>query len=204
MKNLACETTLERIRMFYLDEKVELTEHEEIVRIRWESAYSILNHQRGIERETVKILMKLHKISEVQAYRDVHDCLRCFGPVRGRDKQALRNMLTEWAIEIMRKAEVKGDYKTVDRMMERIIKANNLDKDEMELPDPDKIQPPVQLLSINYSFLNTEYFKLIDPKAQKALLALNEKVIAMIDASPIAEYKNILLADEASFEDLAD
>ncbi len=99
---------------------------------------------------------------------------------------------------------MKNDFKTVDRMLERIIKANNLDKEEMDLPDPDKIQPPVQLLSINYNFLNSEYFKLIDPKAQQALLLLNEKVMALIDASPIAEYKNILLADEARFEDLTD
>ena len=204
MKSLAFETTLERVRMHYLSDNGQLTAHEETVRQRWESAYSMLINQRGIEREAVKMQMKLHNISEVQAYRDVHDCLRCFGPVRGRDKQALRHMITEWAIEVMRKAEVKNDFKTVDRMFERIIKANNLDKEEMDLPDPDKIQPPVQLLSINYNFLNSEYFKLIDPKAQQALLSLNEKVMALIDASPIADYKNILLADEARFEDLTD
>jgi hypothetical protein len=190
--------------MHYLSDNVQLTAHEETIRQRWESAYSMLINQRGIEREAVKMQMKLHNISEVQAYRDVHDCLRCFGPVRGRDKQALRHMITEWAIEVMRKAEVKNDFKTVDRMLERIIKANNLDKEEMDLPDPDKIQPPVQLLSINYNFLNSEYFKLIDPKAQQALLSLNEKVMALIDASPISDYKNILLADEARFEDLTD
>jgi len=204
VKSLACETTLERVRLYYLSDNVQLTAHEETVRQRWESAYSMLINQRGIEREAVKMQMKLHNISEVQAYRDVHDCLRCFGPVRGRDKQALRHMITEWAIEVMRKAEVKNDFKTVDRMLERIIKANNLDKEEMDLPDPDKIQPPVQLLSINYNFLNSEYFKLIDPKAQQALLSLNEKVMALIDASPISDYKNILLADEARFEDLTD
>lgn len=204
MKSLACETTLERVRMHYLSDNVQLTSHEEMVRQRWESAYSMLINQRGIEREAVKMQMKLHNISEVQAYRDVHDCLRCFGPVRGRDKQALRHMITEWAIEVMRKAEVRNDFKTVDRMLERIIKANNLDKEEMDLPDPDKIQPPVQLLSINYNFLNSDYFKLIDPKAQQALMALNEKVMALIDASPISDYKNILLADEARFEDLTD
>ena len=204
MKSLARETTLERVRMYYLSDNVQLTAHEETVRQRWESAYSMLINQRGIEREAVKMQMKQHNISEVQAYRDVHDCTRCFGPVRGRDKQALRHMITEWAIEVMRKAEVRNDFKTVDRMLERIIKANNLDKEEMDLPDPDKIQPPVQLLSINYNFLNSEYFKLIDPKAQQALMALNEKVMALIDASPIADYKNILLADEARFEDLTD
>jgi hypothetical protein len=92
----------------------------------------------------------------------------------------------------------------MDKFLERITKANNLDKEDMELPDPSKIQPPVQLLSINYTFLNSEFFKLIDPKAQQALLALNEKVMALIDASPIADYKNILLADDTHYEDVRD
>lgn len=204
MKSLVDNTTLERIRLFYLGGTQSLSEHDEKVRCRWEAAYSLLINQKGIEREAVKVLMKLQNISEVQAYRDVHNCTRCFGPVRGMDRQALRNMVTQWAIEYLRKAEIKSDFKAIDRLLDKIIKANNLDKEDMELPDPSRIQPPVQLLSINYSFLTSEYFKLIDPKAQEALLKLNEKVMALIDASPIAEYKNILLADDTTYEDVTD
>ena len=176
----------------------------EKVRCRWLAAYSMLINQKGVEREVVMMLMKTHDISEAQAYRDIFNCTRCFGPVRGIDRQALRNMVTQWAIEYLRKAEVKNDFKALEKFLGMITKANNLDKEDMELPDPSKVQPPVQLLSINYSFLNTEYFKLIDPKAQKALLALNEKVMALIDSSPIADYKDILLADDTPFEDVTD
>jgi hypothetical protein len=204
VKSLCCESTLERIKLYFLKEDVVLTEHENQVRCRWQAAYSMLINQNGIEREVVKMLMKTYDISEVQAYRDVHDCTRCFGPVRGVDRQSLRNMLTQWAIEHLRKASHLNDFKSVDKFMERIQKVNNLDKEDMELPDPSKIQPPVQLLSINYNFLNTEYFKLIDPKAQQELLKLNAKVMALIESSPIANYKNILLADDAIAEDIAD
>ena len=117
------------------------------------------------------------------------------------DRYALRDMVTQWAIEAYRKASVKNDFKAIGMLLDKIIRANNLDKEDLELPDPSKIQPPVQLLSINYNFLNTEYFKLIDPKAQQALLEMNEKVMALIDASPIADYKNILLAEKPIFED---
>ncbi|MEI7982348.1 MAG: hypothetical protein WCI71_11895 [Bacteroidota bacterium] len=204
MKSLVSETTLERIKLYYLSDNTQLSEHDEQVRQRWEAAYSMLINQNGIEREVVKMLMKLHNLSEMQAYRDVYNCTRCFGPVRGMDRQALRHMVTQWAIESYRKALVKNDFKAMDKALERIIKANNLDKEDMELPDPSKIQPPVQLLSINYNFLNTEYFKLIDPKAQEALLKLNEKVIALIMASPIADYKDLLLADDTTSEDVTD
>ena len=204
MKSLVSDTILERIKLYYLSDNTKLSEHDEKVRCRWAAAYSMLINQRGVEREVVIMLMKTHDISEAQAYRDVHNCTSCFGPVRGIDRQALRNMVTQWAIEFLRKAAVKNDFKAMDKFLDRITKANNLDKEDMELPDPSKIQPPVQLLSINYNFLNTEYFKLIDPKAQEALLKLNEKVIALIKASPIADYKDILLADDTTFEDVTD
>jgi len=204
MKSLISETTLERIRLYYLKGNVELSEHDQQLRERWEAAHSMLINQNSVVREVVKMLMKVYKISDVQAYRDVYNCTLCFGPVGGMDRQALRNMVTQWAIEDYRKARVKNDFRAMDKFLERITKANNLDKEDMELPDPSKIQPPVQLLSINYTFLNSEFFKLIDPKAQKALLALNEKVMALIDASPIADYKNILLADDTHYEDVRD
>jgi len=204
MKSLISESTLERIRMYYLKGNVELSEHDQQLRERWEAAHSMLINQNSVVREVVKMLMKVYNISDIQAYRDVYNCTRCFGPVGGMDRQALRNMVTQWAIEDYRKARVKNDFRAMDKFLERITKANNLDKEDMELPDPSKIQPPVQLLSINYTFLNSEFFKLIDPKAHKALLALNEKVMALIDASPIADYKNILLADETHYEDVRD
>jgi len=204
MKSLVSDTMLERIKLYYLKDNTKLSEHDEQVRCRWAAAYSMLINQRGVAREVVVMLMKTHAISEAQAYRDVYNCTRCFGPVQGVDRQALRNMVTQWAIEFLRKAAVKNDFKAMDKFLDRITKANNLDKEDMELPDPSKIQPPVQLLSINYNFLNTEYFKLIDPKAQEALLKLNEKVIALIQASPIADYKDILLADDTTSEDVTD
>ena len=200
MKSLGSETTLERIRLFYLNGKEELSDSEEKIRLRWEAAWSMLINQNGVEREVVKMLMKTHGVSEMQAYRDVHNSTRCFGPVRGTDRAALRNIVTQWATEAYRKAVVKNDFKAMERFLFVIIKANNLDKEDMELPDPTKIQPPVQLLSINYNFLHSDYFKLIDPKAQEALLALNEKVMALIDASPIADSKNILLTEEPVFD----
>ena len=204
MKSLISETTLERIRLYYLKDNTELSEHDQQLRERWEAAHSMLINQNSIVREVVKMLMKVYNISDVQAYRDVYNCTRCFGPVRGMDRQALHNMVTQWAIEDYRKASVVNDFRAKDKALERITKANNLDKEDMDLPDPSKIQPPVQLLSINYNFLNSEYFKLIDPKAQKALLELNEKVMALIESSPIADYKDILLADDTPFEDVTD
>ena len=194
MKNLGSEKTLERITQYYMTDKTKLSRQDNHIRVRWVSAYSMLINQNGVELDVVRMLMKFYSISKMQAYRDVYNCTRCFGLVGGMDRQFIRHMVTQWAMESLQQAELMNDFDAIDRFLNIIIKANNLDKEDIDIPDPSKIQPPVQLLSIDYSFLKSEYFKLIDPKAQKALLNLHEQVVALIDASPIAHYKDILLA----------
>ena len=206
MENLGSEKTLERITQYYMTDNTKLSRHDNHIRIRWETAYSMLIHQNGVELDVVRMLMKFYSISKMQAYRDVYNCTRCFGPIGGMDRHFIRHMVTQWAIESLKQAEQLNDFYAIDRFLNIIIKANNLDKEDIDIPDPSKIQPPVQLLSIDYSFLKSEYFKLIDPKAQKALLNLHKQVVALIDASPIAEYKEILLAacdpTEETYSDL--
>ena len=201
MNNLGSEKTLERITQYYMSDKTKLSRQDNHIRVRWETAYSMLINQNGVELDVVRMLMKFYSISKMQAYRDVYNCTRCFGLIGGMDRQFIRNMVTQWAIESLRKAELMNDFNAVNRFLNIIIKANNLDKEDIDIPDPSKIQPPVQLLSVNYSFLKSEYFKLIDPKAQKALLNLHKQVVALIDASPIADYKEILLAASDHTED---
>ena len=206
MNNLGSEKTLERITQYYMSDKTKLSRQDNHIRVRWETAYSMLINQNGVELDVVRMLMKFYGISKMQAYRDVYNCTRCFGLVGGMDRQFIRHMVTQWAMESLQQAELMNDFDAMDRFLNIIIKANNLDKEDIDIPDPSKIQPPVQLLSIDYSFLKSEYFKLIDPKAQKALLNLHKQVVALIDASPIADYKEILLAacdpTEEAYSDL--
>ena len=206
MKNLGSEKTIERITQYYMTGDTKLSRHDNHIRVRWETAYSMLINQNGVELDVVRMLMKFYSISKMQAYRDVYNCTRCFGLVGGMDRQFIRHMVTQWAMESLQQAELMNDFDAIDRFLNIIIKANNLDKEDIDIPDPSKIQPPVQLLSIDYSFLKSEYFKLIDPKAQKALLNLHKQVVALIDASPIADYKEILLAacdpTEEAYSDL--
>ena len=194
MENLGSEKTLERITQYYMTDNIKLSRHDNHIRVRWETAYSMLIHQNGVELDVVRMLMKFYSISKMQAYRDVYNCTRCFGLIGGMDRQFIRHMVTQWAMESLQQAELINDFDAMDGFLNIIIKANNLDKEDVDIPDPSKIQPPVQLLSVDYTFLKSEYFKLIDPKAQKALLNLHKQVVGLIDASPIAEYKEILLA----------
>ena len=99
MKNLGSEKTLERITQYYMSDKTKLSRQDNHIRVRWETAYSMLINQNGVELDVVRMLMKFYSISKMQAYRDVYNCTRCFGLVGGMDRQFIRHMVTQWAIE---------------------------------------------------------------------------------------------------------
>jgi len=80
----------------------------------------------------------------------------------------------------------------------------NLDKEDQNLPDPSKFQPPVQLLSINYNFINTPYFKMIDQKAQEKLLLLHERILAMAEELAVTDYFNMLISENPATEETED
>ena len=120
-------------------------------------------------------LMKQYGICESQAYRDIRNSRRLFGDVRTYTKEAMRYHVTQWAIELLKLAKIKKDLRGMEKALERITKAYNLDKEDLDLPDPARFQPPIQLLTINYNFINSPSFKMIDAKAQEKLSGIASK-----------------------------
>ena len=60
------------------------------------------------------------------------------------------------------------------------------------------------MLSLSINFVNSPYFKLIDDKAQKEILAVVERIQLVIDQSPVKNYLDMLMADVAAAESLPD
>ena len=79
----------------------------------------------------------------------------------------------------------------MEKALERITKANNLDKEDQDLPDPSKVQPPVQLLQLSFNFVKSEFFHLIDQKAQDEIMKVVAQVEAIIEKSTIKDYLDI-------------
>ena len=197
------DTAMDRIRMHYLS-GYELSAHDEEVKRRWHAAFTFGLEHKGSDKEVASMLIKTFNISESQAYRDIYNAINLFGDVRKSTKEGLRYMVTQWAIEVFKMAVVKKDFKGMEKALTCITKTNNLDKEDQDLPDPSKIQPPVQMLSLSINFVNSPYFKLIDDKAQKEILAVVERIQLVIDQSPVKNYLDMLMADVAAAESLPD
>ena len=184
------ENTLkERIRQHYLS-GYELTKADDRIRLRWEAAHACIV-DKTTDHEAAKLLAKRFDITTRQAYIDISNATDLFGDLRKTSKDGLRYLINQWSIDLLKKAMDTADYAAAAKVLEKMIKANNLDKEDQDIPDPSKIHPPVQLLSINFNIINSPYFSKIDPKAQQVIRELYERFMKMIEDSPAREYLDL-------------
>jgi hypothetical protein len=195
MNPIISESTYDRISLYYRSENTKLSPEDEAIRVRWSACFMQLNDEINSDRDVVIFLVKQFGISEGQAYRDIRNSRRLFGDVRTYTKEAMRYHVTQWAIELFKLARMKKDFRGMEKALERITKAYNLDKEDLDLPDPARFQPPVQLLTINYNFINSPSFMMIDSKAQEKLIELHRKIEAMADELHVKDYLNMLLSE---------
>ncbi len=198
MNAIISETTFDRIREYYRSDRTNLSPDDEVIRQRWSACFIQLNDEMNSDRDVVVFMMKQFEISEGQAYKDIRNCRRLFGDVRTYTKEAMRYHVTQWAIELLKLARLRKDLRGMEKALERITKAYNLDKEDPDLPDPSRFQPPVQLLTINYNFINSPSFKMIDAKAQEKLMDLHRRIEAMAEELYVKDYLNMLLSENPS------
>jgi len=204
MTQLIADSTFERIRDYYAREELVLCPEDEAIRIRWSSAFMQLHERRISDRSVVIFLMKEFNVSEATAYRDLTNARRLFGEVRAYTKEAFRYHVTQWAVDLFRIAEVKKDLRGMEKALERITKAMNLDKEDQDYPDASSIQIPAQILMIQYNFITSPFFKMIDLSAQEKLLQLHQKFLSMADELGVRDYLDELLTQEQIPEDVTE
>ncbi len=192
MNVLPLDTTMDRIRAYYAPggEKIKLTKHEDDTRIIWEAAWNYLlnNKEGGTKERAVEMLKKVHRRSQAQAYRDIANAEMLFGDIRKNHKEAIRYIVTEWAKEMFIQAKKESDIEGMARALREINRANLLYKEDIDLPDPEKIQPPIQVLQINIDFLTSQFSNVIDPKAKDKINKLLEQIKLLVDKGKINDY----------------
>ena len=197
---LESSTVTDRIRLHYIEGKT-LNAEDEKIRLRLDAAHSLKLADFESDKNAAAILMRKFGISQTQAYRDLLNAKNIFGNVQQATKEAIRVMITEWATIAMKMAHQAKDLKNMNKAMENIIRANNLDKDDVDIPDASKIQPPVQLLQVNFNFIDSPMFKLIDKTTQKAILLQYDLFMEQVKLSPMADFTDMWKIDESAREE---
>jgi hypothetical protein len=190
------DSSFDKIRDFILGRTEALPEHLMLAQQRWTSAFTLLgdNHFRS-DRIVAKELMHVYGISEITAYADIAASKRMFGDARKSYKDAERYLASENAKELYGKAwsmflATKKYQWFVAAVSQQKLHArvNGLDRDDPDLPDPSKINPPTQILQINIEYITSQFAQHIDPKAKHKLNELLAKIDDLVQSSRIGDY----------------
>ena len=190
--------SFDQIREFVIGRTSSLPPHLETLRKRWTAAFTLML-DRGLnsERHICKQLMTIFNISEPSAYNDIAASKRLFGDAGRAARDIERYLASENAKELYQKAwtlfmATKEYHWFVAATMQQKIhlKVNCLDKDDPDLPDPSKINPPVQVLQINIDFIKSQFAQFIDPKAKEKINAVLEQIDDLLIKSRISDYLN--------------
>jgi hypothetical protein len=196
MKYIHSDNSFDQIRSFVIGKTTTLPDNLDVLRRRWLSAFTfMLDPGLKSDRQVCKKLMMMYKISDDTAYRDIAASKRLFGDARKSSKEAERYLASENAKENYDKAwnmflaTKKYNWYLAAVLQQKIhAKVNGLDKDDPDLPDPSKINPPIQVLQINIDFLTSQFAQFIDPKAKERINALLEQMDELVTSSRISDY----------------
>lgn len=196
MRNLLSDNAFDQIRNYALGRSETLPNELAVIKKRWTAAYDfMLDSGLKSDWQVSKKLMDIFHISQRQAYADIASAKRLYGDIRKSSKEAERYFASENAKENYEKAwsmflaTKKYQWYIAAVLQQKIhAKVNGLEKDDPDLPDPSKINPPIQILQINLDFLTSKFAHVIDPKAKERINALLDQVNELVTQSRIGDY----------------
>ncbi|MEH0153671.1 hypothetical protein V6R21_32290 [Limibacter armeniacum] len=137
---------LDRIKANSIDESVELSAKEQAASIRIRAAWSML--LSGQKKSNVVIsLMDEFGICESQAYKDCKAAYRLYGNLNIAEKEGLRAIHYELAMDAFRIAAKAKDVEFMLRANEQMIKLSRLEQADGAVPDLPTHQYLIQLIS---------------------------------------------------------
>lgn len=130
----------------------DLTSHvrEKLLRVR--AVYAQLLEGKGTY-QIVTNLTTEHSVSQAQAYRELNLTEKLFGKVRKSNKAIKRQIAENMALEAYRIAKEAKDAKVMASAAKAYIDATGCAIDDPEMPDFEKIQPSINIITVSDELL---------------------------------------------------
>lgn len=192
------DQNLDKIRDVILGKKEVLPPHLQEVFIRTSAAFTfMLDSGLKSERAIVKQLMVKFDIAESTGYSDLRIAKILYGDALKATKEAERYIASENSKELYQKAwsmflATKNIqwFNAAKEQQKLHARINGLQTDDPDMPDPSKINPPIQILQINIDFLTSQFANVIDPKAKEKINSLLEQISELVQQNKIGDYLN--------------
>lgn len=130
------ETNLDRIRAHVFAGN-DISYREEIVLERYNFIDNLIS-QGNTDKELVSAIMKRFQISTAQAYRDIAATKLVFASRSLLDKDYYRWWLFQQHLKLYKKLELNDKFKEMVELQKQMFKTLGLDKDDVNVLDPDK------------------------------------------------------------------
>lgn len=198
MSYTGTDQNLDKIRDVILGKKAELPAHLQEVYLRVSAAFTfMLDSGLRSERDIVRQLMKQFNIAESTGYSDLRNAKILFGDALKATKEAERYIASENAKQLYQKAwamfiATKNIqwFNAAKEQQKLHARINGLQSDDPDMPDPSKINPPIQILQINIDFLTSQFADVIDPLAKQKINELLAQIGDLVESNKIGEYLN--------------
>ncbi len=119
-KKIYLTTAEDRIKHFYTSKKqYQLTKADKIIKERLCKAYSFMLEANSLE-ETINLLQKDYKISEVQARNDVNQSLKLFGDVNETNTIGKLNLLYEYSMKTFQMSAEASDTSSMAKAIKEL------------------------------------------------------------------------------------
>lgn len=180
---------IEKIKAHYLNPAVALTAKDLQIKKRLEMVFTWMADADNptTNAEIVKKIMAVEGISYVQAHRAINQVQDLFGDILASKKEIYSHILYDLAMKTYQMAANAKELREMNYAVKNMIKIKGLDRDDAEMPDMSKIQPPVQILQINLDFLTSKYSGMIDQDKQDEINTLILKINSLLEKSIITD-----------------
>lgn len=120
------DSTADRIYKYYHSKsRVELTEEEEGIRVRWEKAWFLLCRHKTV-KEVTAVIGKMFNIGKSIAYDDVRNAQMLFGNPQQDMREAKKAMAETWIVRGLRKAWKNEDMESYQKLLKQYCELNGL------------------------------------------------------------------------------
>lgn len=135
-------TNLEVIQSYFRGElrEVHLSDENKRYLKMYRHCYSMLLDVKS-HKYIMRTLADEFELSERQSYRVLDDAKQIYSDVRKADKDINQHIAIEMAKKAFRRAKQSNSTRDMVEATKAFIKATGLDKDNVELPDFERLQP---------------------------------------------------------------
>lgn len=140
------DEALTNIQAFYEDpENVVLPDHQEDIRLRWETIHGLILKGESEKRIKKKVAAAFN-VSESSVGRDLQAVDTVFGS-RKLPFEMRRQRAADMSLEAYRMARKDKDVKGMNASIANLIKADGLEKEPVELPF-EKMEPHIFIIAL--------------------------------------------------------